>query len=178
MSDNGKFDKKTDVEINKLGGGIKVQADGKIVTGSALGTTFLMVAVGKDLYLNKDTSGSNLVIVNRGGDIHVAPGVEIKGTGTAFALGTRDLRGDNFAGADVQVDLIERNYSREPFADSLHLEKWTVVHQLRPRSWLIFFVNSSTSALLTAIVGTKICLLAGMPDLSPLSTLAINAIDW
>lgn len=99
MNDNGKYDKKTDISVDRLGGGIKVQDGGKVVTGSAIGTTFLTVANGHDLYLNKNIAGSNLVIVNRGGDIHVAPGVQITSSGTGFGLATRDRSGNVIAGA-------------------------------------------------------------------------------
>ena len=99
MNDNGKYDKKIDISVDRLGGGIKQQDGGKVVTGSAIGTTFLMVANGHDLYLNKNIAGSNLVIVNRGGDIHVAPGVQITGSGTGFGLATRDRSGNTIAGA-------------------------------------------------------------------------------
>src|SRR6185436_14010928 len=34
---------------------------------------------------------------------------------------------DDFTLADGEIDLIERNYSGEPFADSLHFEKWRVI---------------------------------------------------
>lgn len=99
MNDNGKYDKNTDITVDRLGGGIKQQDGGKVVTGSAIGTTFLMVANGHDLYLNKNVAGSNLVIVNRGGDINVAPGVQITSSGTGFGLATRDRSGNTIAGS-------------------------------------------------------------------------------
>jgi hypothetical protein len=99
MNDDGAYSKKVDIAIERLGGGIKQQDGGKIVTGSAIGTTFLMVANGHDLYLNRNVSGSNLVIANRGGDIHVAPGVEISSSGQGFGLATRDRSGDKSEGA-------------------------------------------------------------------------------
>lgn len=99
MNDNGKYDKRGDITVDRLGGGINQQDGGKVVTGSAIGTTFLMVANGHDLYLNRNVSGSNLVIVNRGGDIHVAPGVQITSSGTGFGLATRDRSGNTIAGA-------------------------------------------------------------------------------
>jgi hypothetical protein len=99
MNDNGKYDRRGDITIERLGGGIRQQDGGKVVTGSALGTTFLMAMNGHDLYLNRSVSGSNLVIVNRGGDIHVAPGVSINSSGNAFGLATRDITGNKFEGA-------------------------------------------------------------------------------
>lgn len=99
MNDDGAYTKKVDIAIERLGGGIRQQDGGKVVTGSAIGTTFLVVANGHDLYLNRDVSGSNLVIVNRGGDIHVAPGVQINGSGPGFGLATRDRSGNVSEGA-------------------------------------------------------------------------------
>jgi hypothetical protein len=52
-----------------------------------------------------------------------------------------------------------------------------IARQLRPRSLLIFVVNSSTLSFLITNVGTKICLVAGIPDLSPPSIFAIIFID-
>jgi hypothetical protein len=99
MNDDGKYTNKIDLVVERVGGGLRIREGGHLVTGSAMGTTFLMVGVGHDLYINRNITGPNLVIVNRGGDIHIADGVAIHSNGRAFAVATRDRSGNNSAGA-------------------------------------------------------------------------------
>jgi hypothetical protein len=82
---------------------------------------------------------------------------------------------DDFSWPDIQRYGIQSHNAGKTFGYSGCLKQWNVV-QLRPRSTLIFFVNSSTFALFTINVGMMICLFAGMNDRSPLSACAIRLI--
>ena len=49
---------------------------------------------------------------------------------------------------------------------------------LRPRSWLIFWVNASTVSCLIVSVGTNTSLFAGATDLSPFRYWCISLMAW
>ena len=70
-------------------------------TGEYMGQTFGFVRGGHDLYINSDISAPNLVLVNRGGDMHIGEGVSLNLTGQYFAVATTSADGNSDDGALV-----------------------------------------------------------------------------
>lgn len=95
MDDDGTWSK-GDVAISL--GGLKVLDGGGIVMGKLMGNTYVIVRNGHDVHLGGRLDGTNLAVVNRGGDVYVVPGTRITASGQHLALAARSADGDTPSG--------------------------------------------------------------------------------